>query len=209
MPRHHYFALTLIQISLDAAYFIENGVFVNDLLTQFQINLDELGFDDFMTSLRENYVQLIAQKLFLDWGGGKLDSHKAFTVKYKVGDDLDLSYHYDNAEVTLNVAISPGSSFSGGALYFGDIRNKRFENKNYTVYQHQTGVGILHRGQHMHGAQPIESGERINLIIWMRASSVRNQLCPMCDRKPDLVETQGKGDGFAVEVKTVDVCQLT
>ena len=161
-----------------------------------------------MTSLRENYLQPIARKLFLDWGGGKLDSHKAFTVKYQVGSDTDLSYHYDNAEVTLNVAISTDDSFSGGALYFGDMRNERLKNKDHTIYQHKSSFGILHRGQHLHGAQPIESGERVNLIIWMRASSVRNQLCPMCDRKPDRVETVGKGDGFTLEPRTVNICQL-
>ena len=174
-----------------------------------QINLDELGFDEFVTTLRENYLQPVAQKLFLDWGGGKLDSHKAFTVKYLEGSDTDLSYHYDNAEVTLNVAVSPENSFSGGALYFGEMRNKRVENKDCTIYQHKSTFGILHRGQHMHGAQSIVSGERVNLIIWMRASAVRNQLCPMCDRKPDLIETVGKGDGFTLKSRTVNVCQLT
>ena len=178
---------------------------VNDV---FQINLDELGLDDFVTSLRDNYIQPIAKKLFLDCGGGKLDSHKAFTVKYQVGSDTDLSYHYDNAEVTLNVAISTDSSFSGGALYFGDMRNERLKDIYHTSYQHKSNFGILHRGQHLHGAQPIESGERVNLIVWMRASSIRNQLCPMCDKKPDLVETVGKGDGFTLGPKTVNVCQL-
>ena len=50
----------------------------------------------------------------------------------------------------------------------------------------------------MHGALPITSGERYNLIIWMRASSVRNKLCPMCDKQPELISTEGSGDGFTV-----------
>ena len=175
----------------------------------FQINLDEIGFDDFITDFRDNYLQPISQKLFLDWGGGKLNSHKAFIVKYEVGNDLDLSYHYDNAEVTLNVALSPENAFSGGDIYFGDMRNKPCNDQDYQLYAHKPRFGIMHRGQHMHGARPIERGERINLIIWMRASSLRNRLCPMCDRKPDLVETVGKGDGFNLESETVNVCQLT
>ena len=176
---------------------------------QFQINLDEMGFNNFLTDLRENYLQKVSKKLFLDWGGGKLDSHKAFIVKYKVGQDLDLSYHYDNAELTLNVALSPDGSFTGGDLYFGDMRHKRSDNQDYSIYEHKPFTGILHRGQHMHGAHPIKTGERQNLIIWLRASSVRNKLCPMCDRKPELIETVGRGDGFTNETKTVDVCQLT
>ena len=56
----------------------------------------------------------------------------------------------------------------------------------------------------MHGAMKIEDGERYNLVIWMRSSSVRNKCCPMCDRKPDLVKVEGEGAGFTV--KNVDIC---
>ena len=57
----------------------------------------------------------------------------------------------------------------------------------------------------MHGALPIQSGERINLIIWMRSSAVRNKLCPMCNRVPRLVLSfGGSGDGFTVN--PVSVC---
>ena len=48
----------------------------------------------------------------------------------------------------------------------------------------------------MHGARPLVDGCRYNLIIWMRSSSVRNDLCPMCNEKPDLVQCTGPGDGF-------------
>ena len=58
--------------------------------------------------------------LFSECGGKTLDSYKAFTVKYKLGEDLDLGYHFDNAEVTLNVCL--GKTFTGGNLYFGDTK---------------------------------------------------------------------------------------
>ncbi|KAK3736310.1 hypothetical protein QZH41_020782, partial [Actinostola sp. cb2023] len=88
---------------------------------QLQILLDELGFDDsFLTPLRTKYLTSITTLLYPHWGGNSLDSHKAFTVQYKTGQDVDLSYHYDNAEVTLNVCL--GKEFSGGELYFGDMK---------------------------------------------------------------------------------------
>lgn len=62
--------------------------------------------------------------------------------------------------------------------------------------EHRPTVGLLHRGQHMHGALPISSGQRWNLIVWMRSSQERNKLCPMCNRKPVLVEGRGFADGF-------------
>ena len=147
--------------------------------------------------------------MFPDWGGANLDSHKAFIVQYKVSEDRDLSFHFDNAEVTLNVALSPKDSYEGGKLYFGAMRTET-NNGNYDEIEHQPTVGLLHRGQHKHGARPISSGARYNLIIWMRASSVRNRKCPMCDMVPDLEETVGFGGGFTQqEPATVDVCSLT
>ena len=59
----------------------------------------------------------------------------------------------------------------------------------------------------MHGALPITSGERYNLIVWMRASSVRNRLCPMCDQPPNLVPNKGYGDGFTAENLEQNVVQ--
>ena len=86
--------------------------------------LNELGFDEhFITPLRCEYLNPLAKLLFPDWVGGSLDSHKAFTVQYKVGEDLDLSYHYDNAEVTLNVCL--GREFTESSLYFGNMRTVR------------------------------------------------------------------------------------
>ena len=62
--------------------------------------------------------------------------------------------------------------------------------------EHTPTYGILHRGQHMHGALPIQTGHRYNLILWMRSSKIRNKLCPMCKQLPRLVPTQGAGAGF-------------
>lgn len=167
--------------------------------------LNELGFDDFISAFREQYIQPITAVLFPDWGGAVLDSHKAFIVQYKENEDLDLSYHFDNAEVTLNVALSPEVSYSGGDLYFGGMRTENFE-KQFKYHKHIPYMGLLHRGQHKHGASAITSGARYNLIIWMRASSVRNKKCPMCDSVPDLENAEGFGGGFKRE--TVDVCSV-
>ncbi|XP_021462046.2 2-oxoglutarate and iron-dependent oxygenase domain-containing protein 2 isoform X3 [Oncorhynchus mykiss] len=69
-----------------------------------------------------------------------------------------------------------------------------------TEVEHKVTEGILHRGQHMHGALPISSGQRWNLIVWMRASQERNKLCPMCNKMPTLVEGEGFADGFTSDI---------
>jgi cobyrinic acid a,c-diamide synthase len=51
----------------------------------------------------------------------------------------------------------------------------------------------------MHEADEITEGERYNLIMWMRSSKIRNEYCPMCQKKPiELIESiEGfYGDGF-------------
>ena len=87
----------------------------------FQILLSELGFDEsFMNCFRLDYLLPMARLLYPEWVGKGLDSHRAFIVKYAMDDDVDLSYHFDNAEVTLNVCL--GKKFAGGALYFGPMK---------------------------------------------------------------------------------------
>jgi hypothetical protein len=217
-----------------------------------KVLLNEFGFSPgFLDPLRFHYLTPIAALLFPKWGGDKLDSHKAFTVLYELGCDLDLSCHFDNAEVTLNVALAEG--FTGGDLFFlgmhGDDDNdgdkkegkgteeekeaesqkegkedKRDgkeedadvvdkEGRSLLRVQHRLGWGVLHRGRHMHGAEPLTSGRRCNLILWMRSSKVRNKLCPMCMRAPSLMHVGGLDDGFREEKEgvqwapaVVDVC---
>lgn len=73
--------------------------------------------------------------------------------------------------------------------------------------EHRVAEALLHRGQHMHGALPISSGCRWNLVVWMRASRQRNRLCPMCNRAPRLQPSDGYGDGFTEE--DTGLCALT
>ena len=102
-------------------------------------------------------------------------------------------YHY-YFKVTLNVCL--GKNFEGGNLYFGDMKTTPVCQSTCVLVDHKVGYGLLHRGQQYHGALPIKSSERYNLILWMRSSSVRNLLCPMCDQKPSLVPSEDYGDGF-------------
>ncbi|XP_078106500.1 2-oxoglutarate and iron-dependent oxygenase domain-containing protein 2 isoform X3 [Sander vitreus] len=179
-------------------------------MNHYGILLNELGFDEgFLTPLRELYLHPLTSLLYPDCGGRGLDSHKAFVVKYDMNEDLELSYHYDNAEVTLNVSL--GKDFTEGNLYFGDMRQVPLSETECSEVEHRVTVGLLHRGQHMHGALPISSGQRWNLIIWMRASHERNQLCPMCNRRPTLVEGEGFADGFTKhpEAQLNHLCVLT
>ena len=78
-----------------------------------------------MDRFRRDYLMPLSRLLFPTWVGGGLDSHRAFVVQYGLGQDLDLSCHFDNAEVTLNVCL--GRDFVGGELYFGAMKGVRVE----------------------------------------------------------------------------------
>ncbi|DAA20669.1 2-oxoglutarate and iron-dependent oxygenase domain-containing protein 2 isoform X1 [Bos indicus] len=178
-------------------------------MNNYGVLLHELGLDEpLVTPLRERFLQPLMALLYPDCGGGWLDSHRAFVVKYAPGQDRELGCHYDNAELTLNVSL--GKAFTGGALYFGDLFQVPSTLAKPLEVEHVVGQGLLHRGGQLHGARPLGTGERWNLVVWLRASAVRNRLCPMCCRKPDLVDDEGFGDGFTrEEPATVDVCALT
>ncbi|XP_019589460.2 2-oxoglutarate and iron-dependent oxygenase domain-containing protein 2 isoform X2 [Rhinolophus sinicus] len=178
-------------------------------MNNYGVLLHELGLDEpLVTPLRERFLQPLMALLYPDCGGGGLDSHRAFVVKYAPGQDRELGCHFDNAELTINVAL--GKTFTGGALYFGGLFQAPSALAKPLEVEHVVGQGILHRGGQLHGARPLGTGERWNLVVWLRASAVRNHLCPMCGRKPDLVDDEGFGDGFTrEEPPTVDVCVLT
>ncbi|XP_023061485.1 2-oxoglutarate and iron-dependent oxygenase domain-containing protein 2 isoform X3 [Piliocolobus tephrosceles] len=179
-------------------------------MNNYGVLLHELGLDEpLMTPLRERFLQPVMALLYPDCGGGQLDSHRAFVVKYAPGQDLELGCHYDNAELTLNVAL--GKVFTGGALYFGGLFQAPAALTEPLEVEHVVGQGVLHRGGQLHGARPLGTGERWNLVVWLRASAVRNRLCPMCRCEPDLVDDEGFSDGFTrEEPTTVDtrVCDL-
>lgn len=173
-------------------------------------------------TLIEDYIQPITSLLYPDCGGNHLDSHKSFTVCYKQDGDTGLSYHYDNSEITVNISLT--DSFSGASLYFGDLHKTDMlqqassiqpqhgvvpgsQEQLYTECRHNKGSGVIHRGLHKHGAMPLDEGERMNLIIWMRSSQIRNLCCPMCGEKPQRVKSSGKGDGFTEEM--ISLCNVT
>jgi len=89
----------------------------------------------------------------------------------------------DDADVTLNVCL--GKVFEGGHLFFKGLKDSTIQKipRSMHSYQrdeqlydlsHEVGVGVIHLGNHIHGAKPIEKGERINLIMWCKVEPYSN-----------------------------------
>jgi len=141
-------------------------------MNNYGVILDEFGFYPFLDELMKKYISVLTRVLYPEWGGKSLDDHHGFIVEYKIGKDEDLSYHMDSCEITLNVCL--GKTFEGGSLFFNGVREHESERVENFQFEHKRGLGILHVGQHWHGANKIKSGERYNLILWMMSSDYRS-----------------------------------
>jgi len=163
-------------------------------MNRYGVMVEEMGLSDFVYSLIYPYLAKIARLLYSEWcGDSGVDSYKSFTIKYSIGEDTDLKYHYDNAEVTFNFCL--GTQFEGAEVYFYHMAGET-DNGHYCEAEHKPGSVLIHRARHMHGTLPLLSGSRYNLLTWLRSSSIRNELCPMCNSQPVLVEAVRMGDGF-------------
>ncbi|RUS87790.1 hypothetical protein EGW08_004455 [Elysia chlorotica] len=162
------------------------------------VSLDEMGFScTFLTSLIKNYFQSITKLLFSNWGGGAIDSFKSFVVQYDKDKHPSLSKHFDNGEVSMSICLN--SEFEAGDLQLEQVFGQEEDlDMEPVVVKQQMGHCIMHRSRQFHFAHPITSGVRTNMIVWMRSSSIRNQMCPMCGQTPDIQEVQIAGDGFTL-----------
>lgn len=145
-------------------------------MNRYGLILADFGLGGFVSDLREQVIAPLASRLFADCGGDRLDDHHAFIVEYQPQGDRDLGFHVDDAEVTLNLCLAGG--FRGGELYFEGRRcldhvDTASRPEESLRYAHQPGVALLHAGKHRHGALPIESGRRRNLIVWSRSAAAR------------------------------------
>merc|ERR1711974_485326 len=146
-------------------------------MNNYGVILDEIGFRNFFVELREMIISPISKILYPE-EGRNLHDHHGFIVKYKIGEDTDLDFHFDSSEVTLNVCL--GKQFTGGSLYFrGLLKDPSTHSENFE-FEHVKGRGIIHLGKHRHGANQITSGTRYNLIAWFKGDLPNSHSCS-CD----------------------------
>ncbi|PPD73458.1 hypothetical protein GOBAR_DD29616 [Gossypium barbadense] len=137
-------------------------------MNKFGAVLDDFGLETMLGKLMEDFIRPISKVFFSDVGGSTLDSHHGFVVEYGINRDVELGFHVDDSEVTLNVCL--GKQFSGGDLFFRGVRcdkhvNTETQSDEILDYSHVPGRAVLHRGRHRHGARATTSGHRVNLLL--------------------------------------------
>ncbi|KAK7343438.1 hypothetical protein VNO77_12185 [Canavalia gladiata] len=145
-------------------------------MNKYGVVLDDFGMETMLDRLMNDFIRPISQVFFPEIGGSSLDSHHGFVVEYGINRDVELGFHVDDAEVSLNICL--GKQFSGGELFFRGVRcdehiNSETQPEEIFDYSHVPGHAILHCGRHRHGARPTTSGNRINLLLWCRSSTFR------------------------------------
>ncbi|KAG6510885.1 hypothetical protein ZIOFF_028930 [Zingiber officinale] len=105
--------------------------------------LDDFGLEAMLNKLMEEFISPMARVFFPEVGGSTLDSHHGFVVEYGKDKDVELGFHVDDSEVTLNVCL--GKDFSGGELFFRGVRcDKHVNTETQTeVCHHMGGIGPM------------------------------------------------------------------
>ncbi|CAE7777414.1 ICU11, partial [Symbiodinium pilosum] len=65
------------------------------------------------------------------------------------------------------------AEFSGATLSFCGLVTDANHRKMQYTYSHEKGRAVIHLGRQRHGADDIESGERINFILWSVSAKYR------------------------------------
>ncbi|GKA58900.1 uncharacterized PKHD-type hydroxylase-like protein [Tanacetum coccineum] len=113
-----------------------------------------------------------------DWLGFALDSHHGFVVKYRMDRDVELGFHVDDSEVTLNEIFD---------------------------YSHSVGRAIIHRGCHRHGARGCISSKHndpVNVSFSFKVQNVTKVHSPQVDKnEANHTSCSGRGKGHGHQLK--------
>jgi hypothetical protein len=98
-------------------------------MNSYGLILDQVGMRDALTSCASELLCRCLRLFYArEVGIDQIDDHHAFIVQYAgtgatSRGDVDLGFHYDESEFTLNVCL--GREFTGSRLYFRGLLLKR------------------------------------------------------------------------------------
>lgn len=120
------------------------------------------SFQSLYKEALDKYMRPIARLLFPEITGYDTQTF-GFSIQYKPEKDTSIRMHTDASSVTLNINLNlPDESYSGSEVDFHDPIKRKVNRVRF-----EPGTAMIHRGNVAHAAQPITSGERTNLVLWL------------------------------------------
>jgi len=156
--------------------------------------LNEIGMGPFMDRLIEHYLGPVSAALYPRLLGEGFEAHHSFIVSYSMETDRTLGVHDDNSEVTINIALSDRYTGAKLALYqhARSAHPQQIAQEKYEWRVDRAGNMLLHPGEMLHEVLPLESGDRMGMIIWLRSNTWRGANgCPLCQSQERLMYENG------------------
>eukprot|EP00658_Telonema_sp_P-2_P021556 TRINITY_DN18588_c0_g1_i1.p1 TRINITY_DN18588_c0_g1~~TRINITY_DN18588_c0_g1_i1.p1 ORF type:complete len:214 (+),score=19.85 TRINITY_DN18588_c0_g1_i1:3-644(+) len=167
--------------------------------------LNEIGLGPLMDRILKHYLGPVCRALYPRLLSSGFEAHHSFIVSYSLETDRSLGVHDDNSEVTINISLSNQYTGADLALYHhARVANPQLEKKErYCWRVSRAGNMLIHPGEMLHEVLPLESGDRMGLIMWIRSNHFRTTHgCPLCGRTDQLIYENGP-DG---KERTRDPC---
>ncbi|GGP69171.1 2OG-Fe(II) oxygenase family protein [Shewanella saliphila] len=135
------------------------------------------NFQAFYHEMLNTYMRPIARLLFPEIMGYDTQTF-GFSIHYQPNTDSSIRPHTDASAVTLNINLNlPSEAFTGSAVDFFDVATGQ-----KIALTFKPGTAMVHRGNVVHAAQPITSGERTNFVLWLYGD--RGQIPPQGAKRP-------------------------
>ncbi|UAL44484.1 2OG-Fe(II) oxygenase [Shewanella inventionis] len=135
------------------------------------------NFQAFYREMLNTYMRPIARMLFPEIMGYDTQTF-GFSIHYQPNTDSSIRPHTDASAVTLNINLNlPDEAFTGSAVDFFDLASGQKHSLTF-----KSGTAMIHRGNVVHAAQPITSGERTNFVLWLYGD--RGQIPPQGAKRP-------------------------
>lgn len=126
------------------------------------------SFQSFYQEIFDKYMRPIARLLFPEITGYDTQTF-GFSIQYQPEKDTSIRMHTDASSVTLNLNLNlPNEDYTGSEVDFHDAVTGKLNR-----IQFKTGKALIHRGNVAHMAQPITSGERTNLVLWLYGNQMQ------------------------------------
>lgn len=120
------------------------------------------SFQSFYQELLDTYMRPIARMLFPEIMGFDTQTF-GFSIHYQPTTDTSIRTHTDASSVTLNVNLNlPDEGFTGSEVDFFDYNTGKMKRVTF-----KPGMAMIHRGNVAHAEQPITSGDRTNVVLWL------------------------------------------